>query len=490
MSTVTENFSKLNTKLVLLISFIGVLFFASVTALITTLWGPTGAILMVFAVVGPIVVFCILRYPQFGILFYLVIAYLIMYVAGFGISFPVGTLMDGVLALLLLGFFIGQKHRPDWKIFKDSVTGVILIWIAYNVLQVANPFAESRLAWVYTIRSVAAVMLSYFVFNYQIRSISFIRLIIKVWLILSFLAALYALKQEYIGFFDYEQRALDRDPLLQALLYINGHWRKNSIFSDPVAFSYNMVASSILCISLILGPTTQKVKVLLGLLTCLFIYVMLFSGTRAAYVLIPAAVLLLMIIKFNKRMLILMVIFGFGMLALINVPTSNTNLVRFQSAFRPSNDASYNVRAENQKRIQPYIQTHPIGGGLGATGVWGVRFAPYSFLAQFPPDSGYVRVAVELGWVGLILICGLIFVVLKKGINNYFKIQDPELRTYCLAMVLIIFALSVGNFPQEALVQFPLNVYFNLFIALINVTYRLDREIREKQTPANKKIAY
>ncbi|MCP6423416.1 hypothetical protein NL463_29335, partial [Klebsiella pneumoniae] len=64
----------------------------------------------------------------------------------------------------------------------------------------------------------------------------------------------------------------------------------------------------------------------------------------------------------------------------------------------------------NQKRIQPYILSHPIGGGLGATGVWGVRFAPYSFLANFPPDSGYVRVAVELGWIGLGIFCTLMFV--------------------------------------------------------------------------------
>jgi len=160
---------------------------------------------------------------------------------------------------------------------------------------------------------------------------------------------------------------------------------------------------------------------------------------------------------------------------LVYMPTSNSTLSRFQSAFKPSEDASYSVRAENQKRIQHYIQTHPFGGGLGATGVWGVRFSPNSFLAQFPPDSGYVRVAVEVGFVGLFLICSLFFIVLKTGIENYFKIKDPELKSYCLAMVLIVFAISIGNFPQEAIVQFPLSVYFYMFIALMNITLRLDQ---------------
>lgn len=166
---------------------------------------------------------------------------------------------------------------------------------------------------------------------------------------------------------------------------------------------------------------------------------------------------------------------------LIMVPTSHPQLYRFQTAFKPSDDASFNVRKENQKRIQPYILSHPMGGGLGATGVWGQRFAPYSFLANFPPDSGYVRVAVEMGWMGLLLFCVLMFTILYTGIRNYYQIRDPELKTYCLAMVLIVFALNIGNYPQEALVQFPSNIYFYLVVALIHVTKVLDERKRKEE---------
>ena len=41
-------------------------------------------------------------------------------------------------------------------------------------------------------------------------------------------------------------------------------------------------------------------------------------------------------------------------------------------------------------------------------------------------------------------------------------------------MILIVFAITVANFPQEAIVQFPLNVFFYLFLALIHVTKVLD----------------
>jgi putative inorganic carbon (HCO3(-)) transporter len=167
---------------------------------------------------------------------------------------------------------------------------------------------------------------------------------------------------------------------------------------------------------------------------------------------------------------------------LVLMPTSDPTLFRFQSAFKPSDDASFNTRAINQKRIQPFIQSHPFGGGLGATGVWGVRFAPNSYLAKFPPDSGYVRVAVELGWVGLFIFCCLMFTVLKVGIDNYFQIRNPELKTYCLCMLLIVFAYNLGNYPQEALVQFPANIYFSLTIAIISVTRILDQRERKRLT--------
>src|SRR5690606_22427467 len=143
----------------------------------------------------------------------------------------------------------------DWSIFKDPIGIIILIWIGYNILEFANPTTESRMAWVYTIRTVDIVMLMYFIFSYHIRSVKLVRLILKVWLALAFFAALYAFKQEYIGFFDFEERNLS-DPRLRGLLFINGHWRVFSIFSDPVAFSYNMVVSSLICIALIFGKTS------------------------------------------------------------------------------------------------------------------------------------------------------------------------------------------------------------------------------------------
>ncbi len=384
--------------------------------------------------------------------------------------------MDGLQALLIFGFLLKIKEARDWKRLRNPVSYLILVWIGYNLLQVANPAAESRLAWLYTLRSVAILMLMYFIFLYHIRTAGFIKLILKTWIGLATFAAAYGIYQEHFGYLPFEQRWVNSDPLITSLYFIAGHWRKFSIFSDPVAFAYNMVASSILCFSLATGPLIPWKKTVLIGLGLFHILAMMYSGTRGAYVLLPAALFMFCILKFNKRILIAGTIGALILGGLIFVPTGSPTIVRFQSAFRPSEDASFNVRSINQKKIQPYILSHPIGGGLGATGVWGQRFAPWSYLANFPPDSGYVRVAVELGWIGLFIFCLLMFTVLKTGIVNYYAIRDPELKSYCLAVTLIVFTMNIGNYPQEALVQFPSNIYFYLEVALISVLPIIDKQ--------------
>ena len=457
--------------LALLLLFLGIGFTLGIVK-----YGWEIGVLMLLTIIAIPVIYFLIVSPQFGILTYLSLAYTIMWFAKFTNDFPVGTIMDGMLVFFILGFFIKQKTNKSWIVFKNPITLVVSIWILYNIGEGMNPVADSVMAWLYTVRTVAIIALMYFIFLYHIRTKNFLKTIFKWWIFASLLNAIYALKQEYIGFFYFEQHYLELNPKMAALLFQGGHWRKFSINPDPVTFAFNMVIASILCIVLMTGPLKVNRKLILGILAFLFFYVMLFSGTRSAYPLIPAALFLLTILKFNKQVFAYA---GIGLLLigfLIVVPSSNGTILRFQSAFRPNNDPSYLVRLANQARIKPYIYTHPFGGGLGATGTWGKKFSPNSYLANFPPDSGYVRVAVELGWVGLVVFCIMIFVILQYGIRTYFKIRDPELKSYTLAMLLIVFAWNIANYPQEALVQYPSNVLFFLAIAIIPAIYKIDQQ--------------
>jgi hypothetical protein len=463
---------KLNNKTGYVLLF---LLCALVAAGIASMGMKFGIIVLV-VIVGIPAVYSIIAYPVVGITVFMIMSYFLLYILKLGVNFPLGTVMDGMEGLFLLGIFVNQKRKKDWSMFKGPITTMILIWIVYNLLEVGNPSAESRMAWLYTVRSVAVIMIMYFVFLYNIRTKEVVRFILKLWLALALFVALYAFKQQYIGFTSFEDAYLHSDPNIAQLLFIAGVWRKFSIFSDPVVFAYTMVVSALLCMGILTGPVSKRNKWILRGLIFIYMYAMLFSGTRGAYVLMPVGLLLYAVLRFNKKILFAAVAGAVLFAALIFVPTSNNTLYRFQSAFKPSDDASFNLRKSNQKKIQPFILSHPMGGGLGATGIWGQKFSPGSYLANFPPDSGYVRIAVENGWIGLFLLCLLIFIVLRTGINNYYLIKDPELKSYTLGFVLVVFAFNIGNYPQEALVQYPSNVNFYLVIALIGVVMRIDQQ--------------
>lgn len=441
-------------------------------------YGLLSGLFVIVVLVGIPTLYGVVAFPKLGIVLLLIAAFLLFFVIRFGLDFPVGTLMDGMEWLLILGTVLAgrKKVQPGQSVFKNPVAVMILIWVVYTVLQVINPWAESQMAWLYTVRNVGAVTLMYFVFVANIDSLAYLRLLIGLWIGLALVGALYGFRQEIWGYAPAEFGEILADPDKIELLFIDGHWRKYSVFSDPVAFSYNMVMAIFLCICLLKVRKGFSKRLLLIVSAGLCVAAMLFSGTRGAYVLLPAGGLMFFLLRFNRTLLVLAVVASFAFAILIMIPTGNPTLYRFQTAFKPTNDASFNLRTINQKRIQPYIKSHPIGGGLGATGVWGVRFAPDSYLAKFPPDSGYVRVAVEMGWVGLFLFCCLIFIIIKTGIDHFFLLRNEELKAYCLAMTVIIFVLGIGSYPQEAIVQFPSNILFYLAAAIIQVSLQLDNE--------------
>ena len=70
--------------------------------------GPIMAVLTIVVMIGLPLAYAIIVFPEFGIITILISAYLIMWVDKIGLSFPTGTLMDALLVLLILGFFLKQ----------------------------------------------------------------------------------------------------------------------------------------------------------------------------------------------------------------------------------------------------------------------------------------------------------------------------------------------------------------------------------------------
>lgn len=83
---------------------------------------------------------------------------------------PIGLLMDAMLLIGALGVILRALKSHDWSYFDVPGKYVVLIWVAYHLLQVGNPTAASRVAWFYVMRPAVAYPFLYFIAMNMLKS--------------------------------------------------------------------------------------------------------------------------------------------------------------------------------------------------------------------------------------------------------------------------------------------------------------------------------
>ena len=414
----------------------------------------------------PLIVACMF-YHQFGVAFTLLIAYFVPFIGRYTEA-PIGTTLDGLLLLMIFGILIGQIVRRDWSFAKDPISTLLLFWIYYNLFQALNPSQESKLAWLFTVRSLAILNLLYFIACYAFSSLERIKQMLHFIIFLATFCAIYGLKQEFFGMTSAEKAWLYADPERFQLFFQWGRMRTFSILSDAMTFGIMMAYMGIFCLIYATAPMTFYKRTALVGAAMLMFWSSIYSGTRTCFVLIPMGLAFYALMTLRREVLIGFVVFLlFGTVLVLKGGSSNAALYRVQSAFVPSKDASVQIRYYNQQRIRPHIYAHPIGFGPGSTGLWARRFTPDSFLAKFAHDSYYVRLAVEEGWIGMSLYMFFLFTVLRRALYFYLRTHDPTIKALYLAILTALFMLAVANYPQEAIVQLPTSLVAYIFFAAI-----------------------
>jgi O-antigen ligase len=426
----------------------------------------TSFILYVVIVGAPLIVLCLFN-VAFAVGMMLFAALMVPFVVKF-LPVPMGTLLDFLILLGAVGILLRQIKERDWSFAKHPLSYMILIWLYYNVMQVLNPYAESKMAWLYTVRSVAIQQVVFFIGAYAFyRNKKAIYAILTLIVGICFGSALFGLKQQFLGFTPAETAWVMSDPERFQLYYQWNMMRVPSFCYDPTTFGILMACFAIFCLALIIGPTKRNHKLALIVMLICALWAMAYTGTRTAFALVPIGAIFYAGLILNRKVLLvggILAVLGAGF---VLKSTSSGVIYRIQSAFRPTQDDSMNLRLENQKKIQPYIQSHPIGGGLGSCGVWGKRFNPDSELSKFPHDSSFVRMAVELGWIGLILYTLFHYFVLRTGLRYFVRCRDPLIKAIYAGITTWTFMLAVACYAQEAILQLPMNVIYNVFLAIL-----------------------
>lgn len=386
---------------------------------------------------------------------------------------PTGIGLDALAVILFAGIFTSEirSGKTDWSYFKNPVTYLFIASQLYNILQGLNPNAVSLTGWTNALRAIFIDSILYFVFVKVMVSLDVIKRFTKLWLFLAFLAALYSIKQEIFGYADFEWRDIYSNPATLGLIQNWGILRKFSFLSDVALFGITMAVAGILCSVLATGPYSLKWKIVL-IISAAFMFVgMSFSGTRTATVIVPVGFMIYVLMNINNKstlIVLFVVIIAFG--AVMFGPFYGGAISRVRTAFNPSQDASMSVREINRARIQPYLQTHPIGGGPNTTDIEGERLAPGHPLAGFPTDSGFLKTGLTIGWIGLILNLVFYFVTIATGVINYYKAKSPLIRNLYLAYVAAFFALIIANYAQPAIGQKPIaQLVFAIFTIMPNM---------------------
>jgi cell division protein FtsW (lipid II flippase) len=292
------------------------------------------------------------------------------------------------------------------------------------------------------------------------------------------LTGLYGCIQQWHGLFGFEVNWVMASEKRFGLIYINGNFRKFSTMSDPTGFSVVMASCAVFF--LILAGNKRKTfnKLMLIIGSVIMLLGMIYTGTRTASVMAVGGIVMFVLLTFNKRKTRTFALFaGIIFAVLVYGPFyGNASLNRFRTSFIGSQDESYKVREMNRAFIQPYIYSHPIGGGLGTTGGSGLQYYPDHYLAGFPPDSGYLKKALETGWIGLILNCILYFTILKYGVTGMFRSKSRKRKLLYAAAVSAIFSFYIAEFAQEAIGQITDMVVYYPLIAILLRLRNFDQE--------------
>jgi putative inorganic carbon (HCO3(-)) transporter len=405
------------------------------------------------------------------------------------IPLPMGLVIEALEYLTLLAIIAKQyRHRvnigPFWRY---PLTIVFLVLLAYYVCDIFNPVPHSTLGWFNYTRK----QLSFFAFYYMayilFDSYKSIIQFLKVWFGLALFIAVYGIKQQWFGLTAGEINWLYRNPESFELAFQSGFLRKFSILNDPAVFGLLCAAMLVFTLTLAVRATSRKRQWQLGLAALAFFLGSSYSGTRSCNLMIVAGVFAYTLFTLNEKRTYTIMI-GFLLLGgfLLYGPfRNNPVVVRISSTFQGNKDPSAMIRTINRHRVQPYIRNHPMGGGIFTCGVEGAAYNKGHFLWNYPPDSGYMKILAEQGWIGLFITLIFYFIVLRTGVTGYFHAVNPKIKTLYLALTICLFSLLAGQFAQIALAQYPTILFY--FPALI-ILYKLkDYDTSNPETNDNSK---
>lgn len=434
--------------------------------------------------VGIIIVIICLKYPLSGLYFTSVFSALFALPGRIShIQSPVGILVEVFTYVLLLAVLRTsmQKKENATVFWSNSISLFLILITIYYFIELANPAGYSKLGWLFFFRKQVSYLVCYFISYMVLSSYNKVKFFFKFWILLALIIALYGIKQQLFGLANFEKLWLQSSPVLMQLYFQAGFLRKFSFLTDPAAFGIVCAAFSLFTLVLAIRLPEIKIKISLYFATCVFLLAAAYSGTRTCNLMVVAGLVAYSIFTLNEKktyLLVIIVVLA-GIFLLFGPLKNNPVVYRIKTTLNGSREASAFVRDNNRHAVQPYLHSHPLGGGLNTSGIEGQLYSPAHPLAGVPPDSGYLKILLEQGWIGLCLHLAFYFVLLKRGINCFYKCSNQYIKSIYIALTICLFSIIVGQYSQIAISQYPLILFYFSSLAILIKLIDYDTPIPE-----------
>lgn len=457
----------------------------SIFALLVVKLGIIGIGIVLALMFGSVFLYYLFCYPIIGFYTAIALNFLLLGIGRYIKGLPLGFGIDGILILTYIALFMNKfKEKINWTPAKKDITFLCIIWFGYSLFEIINPEARSIQAWIsgrgigfYPLLFVPLTLLF-------IDTNKKLELFLYVWGFFSVLATLKGIMQMTLGVDFAEQEWLNEGSYKTHILF--GKLRVFSFYSDAGQFGANQGYTGVVFLIYSMSQNKLMSKLFFILVGLLGIYGMIISGTRGALSVPIAGFMTYFVLSKNIKVLSA----GIGFLVLVfiffaytSIGQGNAQIRRMRTAFDP-NDASLQVRLDNQKILKNYLASRPFGGGIGHGGTKAQKYLPNAFLSNVATDSWYVLIWVEQGIVGLLLHLSILFYVMAKAsLIVMFKIKDPILKYKISALIAGMAGIMVASYGNAVLGQMPtaLLIYATMAIILNTDVFEKENEVNQRE---------
>ncbi len=359
---------------------------------------------------------------------------------GVGIALPTEPLIVGMMLIFILKLFYDGSF--DKQILKHPITKLIILhifWMALTSITSSNPIVSVK----FLLSRFWYVSVFFFIASQVLKSTKNQKIMIWLYIFGFIPVLLYTFQQHSIRGFDQE----------------SANWVMNPFFNDHTSYGACLaMAFPFLLWQIFSQKIVGAKKIIVFLVTLLFLVAIILSYTRAAWVSLIGAFGIFIILRFKiKTWVVLFVSFLAGIFffstkdsVLINLKSnkqdSSSNLTEHvESISNVSSDASNLERINRWKSAWEMFQDKPVFGF--GPGTYAFEYAPYqqskdkTIISTNAGDGGnahseYLGPLSEEGLLGGLLMISIVITVSSAGVRIYKSTLSKEYRMIGLSVFL------------------------------------------------------